>query len=284
VDIKAQIAAHAQNLPTISTVVARLSKLIRDETATAADFENIIRLDPSLTANLLRLANSAYFGLRREVTSVKLAVTLLGLKRLFEVVTSASFARVLPKRIPGYDIEATEFWRHNVSVAILAEQLAFSLKTPAPNLLFTAGLLHDVGKLAIGNFLSQNALPAEKRLVEDSEDLIGIERLMFETDHQEVGAELAALWDLPDTVIWSARWHHIPSLAPPEIDHYLVDLIHIANGLSHASIAGKGADAITARIDEQALARIGVTTSALEEVLASTGEKIAQLVETFSQC
>jgi putative nucleotidyltransferase with HDIG domain len=283
VDIKAQIAAHAQNLPTISTVVAQLSRLIRDETATASDFENIIRLDPSLTANLLRLANSAYFGLRREVTSVKLAVTLLGLKRLFEVVTSASFARVLPKRIPGYDIEATAFWRHNVSVAIIAEQLALSMNIPAPNLLFTAGLLHDVGKLAIGNFLMEGKLPVETNLVDNYENLIEIERQLLETDHQEVGALLASLWDLPDTVIWSARWHHMPSMAPPEIDHYLVDLVHIANGLSHAAGYGTDAEEMTRHIDDQALVRVGIRVSALEDVLASTEEKITQLVEVFGQ-
>jgi putative nucleotidyltransferase with HDIG domain len=280
---KTKIAAHAQNLPTISTVVARLSKLIRDEAATAADFESIIRLDPSLTANLLRLANSAYFGLRREVTSVKLAVTLLGLKRLFELVTSASFARLLPARIPGYDMDATAFWRHNVSVAIIAEQLALSMQTPAPNLLFTAGLLHDVGKLAIGNLIMEEKIDLHTRLVEAQNDIIEVERSLLETDHQEVGASLAALWDLPDTVIWSARWHHMPSKAPADIDRNLVDLVHIANGLAHSSGYGNELDEVSRRIDNQAFVRIGVRVNTIEKVLATTEEQINQLVATFGQ-
>ena len=281
-DYKAKIAAHAQNLPTISTTVARLSKLIRDESATAADFEGIIRLDPSLTANLLRLANSAYFGLRREVTSVKLAVTLLGLKRLFELVTSASFARILPKRIPGYDLEATVFWRHNVSVAIIAEQLALTMQIPAPNLLFTAGLLHDVGKLAVGMVLLEENISLGTRLAEAQGNLVEVERSLLETDHQEVGAMLAGLWDLPETVAWSARWHHMPSKAPADIDRNLVDLVHIANGLSHSAGYGTDAAEVSSRIDNQALVRIGIRVNQLEKVLVTTEEQINQLASAFA--
>jgi putative nucleotidyltransferase with HDIG domain len=277
VETSASIVARAQNLPTISTTVAQLSRLIRDETATTADFENIIRLDPSLTANLLRLANSAYFGLRREVTSVKLAVTLLGLKRLFELVTSASFARLLPPRIPGYDMEATVFWRHSIAVAVLAEQLAHAMQVPAPNLLFTAGLLHDVGKLAIGNFLIDGRIAAQSRLAGEQDDLVEIERTLLGIDHQEVGEHLAAMWDLPDSVIWSARWHHAPSKAPAGVDRMLVDLVHVADGLSHSVWAGVEVTEVSRRVDNQALLRIGIRTNMLEKVRATAEEQINQL-------
>lgn len=96
-------------------------------TVGGAEFEAVIRPDTALTTSLLRLANSAYFGRSRKIDSVRQAITLLGVKRLFKVAAGAAFTAIIPSRIPGYEIEAQAFWKHNVAVAILSERLAIDL-------------------------------------------------------------------------------------------------------------------------------------------------------------
>ena len=113
------VIRETQGMPTLNVVVTELASLMRSDTANVKDFEKVIKPDPALTANLLRLANSAFFGLRRKVESVRQAISLLGTKRLFELATSASFQRVLPPKIPGYGIDSRAFYTHCIAVAVI---------------------------------------------------------------------------------------------------------------------------------------------------------------------
>ena len=102
-----------------------------------------------LTANLLKLANSAYFGIPAKVGSVRQAVILLGLKRLVQMVIAACTSAIMDRGVPGYDLPAGDLWRHSLAVSVAAEGLARELKMESAEEIFTAALLHDVGKLAI---------------------------------------------------------------------------------------------------------------------------------------
>ncbi|MBN2526221.1 MAG: HDOD domain-containing protein [Deltaproteobacteria bacterium] len=276
-----QILGKIDNLPTLPTAVAQLSRLIASPTSSAKDFETVIRPDPSLTANLLRLANSAYFGLRREVISVKQAITLLGSKRVFDIAASAGFSKIIPPRLPGYGVPSASFWLHSIAVAVLAERLATELHVKAPGLLFTAGLLHDLGKLAIGSFLENEEASLRDRLAEESESFVNLEKEILGTDHGEVGEELAKLWDLPEAVIWTAKWHHNPNDAG-DIDTTLVDLVHIADAMAH--MFGYGADLgeLSRTIDPNVAQRLNFNIHSLEAVSSETETQIREMGEMFN--
>ncbi|MBN2714773.1 MAG: HDOD domain-containing protein [Deltaproteobacteria bacterium] len=277
---KEQVLRKIESLPTLPTAVAQLSKLIADPSASARDFEAVIKPDPSLTANLLRLANSAYFGLRREVTSVRQAITLLGNKRVFEIAASAAFSRVIPSHIPGYRIESSQFWLHSIAVAVLAERLAVELHIKAPGLLFTAGLLHDLGKLAIGQFLEDEQSELLSKLSAEEMSFSEAEKEMLGTDHSEVGEEIAKQWDLPDSVIWTARWHHNPETMK-NVDNALVDLVHLADCMAH--MFGYGADVgeLARAVDPRVASRLGFNVHSIEAVGSDTEEQIREMGEMF---
>ena len=277
---KDKILKKIDSLPTLPTAVAQLSKLIASPTASARDFEAVIKPDPSLTANLLRLANSAYFGLRREVTSVKQAITLLGNKRVFEIAASAGFSRVIPAMLPGYRIQSSDFWLHSIAVAVLAERLAAELRIKAPGLLFTAGLLHDLGKLAIGSFLEEEETELLQRLANDDIAFSTAEKELLGTDHSEVGEELAEQWDLPEAVIWTAKWHHHPAEAG-DVDNVLVDLVHLADAMAH--MFGYGADVgeLARTVDKGVASRLGFDVHSIEAVSSDTESQIREMGEMF---
>jgi len=277
---KEKILKKIDSLPTLPTAVAQLSRLIASPTASAKDFEAVIKPDPSLTANLLRLANSAYFGLRREVTSVKQAITLLGNKRVFEIAASAGFSKIIPANLPGYRIQSADFWLHSIAVAVLSERLAAELRVKAPGLLFTAGLLHDLGKLAIGSFLEEEESALLDRLSNEDVAFSTAEKELLGTDHCEVGAELGQQWDLPDAVIWTARWHHQPSEAG-DSDSVLVDLVHLADAMAHMFGYGADVGGLSRTVDKEVASRLGFDVHSIEAVSSETESQIREMGDMF---
>ena len=272
-----KVIKEAQSLPSVPSVVAELSSLLRDERAGAADFERVVRYDPALTANLLRLANSAYFGLRREVSSVRQAIAFLGTDRVFELATSAWFCQVLPERVPGYDISAKSLWLHSIATGILSEQLAAALKLKPPDMAFTSGLLHDIGKLVVGTLLHDRADMIVSDMNENGRSFVESEKAALGTDHTEVGGLLCRIWQLPPSLEWSARWHHFPGECPPEVDQPLVDLIHLSDCLAHS--LGFGADVCpeAREIKSETIERLLVDDSALDR--ATSDDTVSQIWE-----
>ena len=258
---KERILLGVKSLPALSAAVARLSDLLNDPHATSNDYEEAIKYDMAVTGNLLRIANSVFFRRSRRVDSVRQAFLFLGAKRVFEIAVAASVGTIIPPRIPGYGIDAQTFWMHSVSVAILAERLGSELTLKnVPDLTFTAGLLHDVGKLVIGTFLEENSGEREKIDIE-AMPFIQIERQVLGADHAEIGADVARRWSLPASVIWAAQYHHQPNEAPADAEQVLIDLVHIADGVSYALGFGNDVGELSRRIDEQAVERLGIKTA-----------------------
>lgn len=276
-----RLLSEVKALPTLSSAVARLSGLVNDPRATGSDYEAAIKHDLAVTGNVLRIANSAFFRRGRGVESVRQAFLFLGAKRVFEIAVAASVSAVIPPRLPGYGVSARSFWLHSVSVAILAERLAAELTLRnLPELTFTAGLLHDAGKLVIGAFLEENE---EERHTIDIESMpfIDIERRILGVDHAEIGAEIARRWSLPNAVIWAAEFHHRPDEAPAEAA-LLVDLIHVADGMSYVLGFGSDVGELSRRIGEQAVDRLGLKLPNIEHAASQTLDEIRDLAALFA--
>ena len=276
-----KVLAQVKVLPTLSAASMRLAELARDPRSGAADFEKVIRPDPALTANLLRVSNSAYFGLRGRVESVRQAITLLGLKRVSEVAAAAALGPVIPARLPGYEVEASTFWLHSVAVAVLAERLAEELGMKRPELTFTAGLLHDVGKLAVCAFVAVEAVPILEA-VRGGLAFVAAERAVLGIDHGELGGKVAEAWSLPAAVADAARWHHEPAGAPATVDRVLVDLVHAADALAHALGLGTDAGELARTVDGEVEERLGVTARRLEHVAGESLDQISELARLFA--
>ncbi|MFQ5699657.1 MAG: HDOD domain-containing protein [Myxococcota bacterium] len=260
-----ELQARIVSLPTLPMAAAQLATLLRDERASAADFERIIRPDPALTANLLRMANSSFFGMRQEVTSVRRAISLLGTERIFEIAMGVGFQSVVPERIAGYEIDSAQFWLHSVAVAVLGERIAAELGLGCPDLTFTAGLLHDLGKLAIGSLLEGRETAIRTRISEGC-DFASLERELLGVDHAEAGALVAEAWSLPAALIHPIAHHHEPSSCPEPSAQRIVDLVHVSDGLAYALGFGSDIGELARRIQPSVIERLGLRVQALEAV------------------
>ena len=274
-----EVLRNSDGLPTLSQTVGRLAMLLGDEKSSLQDFEQVIKPDPALTANLLRLANSAYFGLRRKVGSVRQGVALLGIERVFEIAAGASFTKVLPKRIPGYEIDAAAYFMHCLAVGAMAEDLSKRLHMEEIEMVFTAGLLHDIGKLAIGSFLIRDRTAVADALLTQDVRFIDVEREIIGTTHEEVGGLMVEEWHLPESFLSAVKHHHDPEEAPDGPERKLADLIHVADGLAHMMGFGTDVGELKRSIDERVVSRLHVKVHDLEIAAMETMDSIREMGE-----
>ncbi len=277
----ALVLSRVKELPALSATALRLAELARDDRSSAADFEQVVRPDPALTANLLRVANSAYFGLRCRAESVRHAVTVMGMKRVSEVAAAVALAPVIPKRLPGYEIEASAFWLHSVAVAVLAERLSLQLGLRCPDLTFTAGLLHDIGKLAIAAFVADDA-PSILLRTRGGLPFVAAEQAVLGVDHGQVGGLVAEAWSLPAAAAAAALWHHAPGAAPEDAPQMLIDLVHVADGLAHTLGLGADAGELARGIDAGVEDRLGFRVRDLEQTAGKSLDEISELASLFA--
>jgi putative nucleotidyltransferase with HDIG domain len=270
------LAASIDRVRPLSTAAVSLSGLLTKKDFTIDAVEPVIRSDPGLTAAILRTVNSAAFGVRRSVSTVRHAAMLLGNKRLAEIALGTAFSETLPIELVGYGVTAAGFWDHCNAVAAIAESLARETQGPEPEEIYTAGLLHDIGKLVIATHLNEHLQEVLAGL-RAGLPLVDAERAILGLDHSDVGAALAERWALPPRITDAIRWHHRPETVPDGVDRRVVDLVHVADGLAH--LFGYGADigGLARVVSEGATLRIGLSERHVERVAIESLEPVQRM-------
>ena len=151
-----ELIKEIKNLKPIPAIVNQITMAIDDPNCSAKDIANIIRFDPSVTANLLKICNSAYFGLPNPVESVQDAVSILGMNQIIELVLIKSGAKALSKKQKGYGLHEGIMWKHAVSSALISKEICKKTKLGNENLIFTATLLKDIGKTVLDRYVSNS--------------------------------------------------------------------------------------------------------------------------------
>jgi putative nucleotidyltransferase with HDIG domain len=261
------LVSNAESLPSMPTAAAKVISLLENPETTASEIESTIKLDAGLTANILKLVNSAYFGFPAEVGSVKRAIVLLGLKRLVQIVMTSCVNALLEKQVIGYDLPPGELWRHSIAVSVAAEGLVNELKISVPEELFTAALLHDVGKLILGKFVQQDIKEIELKASEGVAFQTA-EQKVLGTDHAEIGAHILKKWSLPQEIVDTVRWHHDPDSA--EEPNTLVDIVHVADVLCLMIGIGVGREGLQYEPSPSVSKRLGLKSNHIEMIASQT--------------
>jgi len=272
-DLK-NMASLLKSFPSMPGAAVKLLALVDDPEISVTRIEKILRQDAGLTANLLKLANSAYFGIPSKIGSVRQAVLLLGLKRLIQMVIASCVSAIMDKPVPGYDLPPGELWRHSLAVTVAAEGLVKELKIEAAEEIFTAALLHDVGKLVLGEFVADdfkkidNVLSPEVAF-ETAEDMV------LGTNHADIGARILNQWSLPPGIVNAVRWHHDPDSA--DQGDLTLDIVHVANVLCLMIGIGVGRDGLQHQPSAAVIDRLGLAPGHLEKVASQTLQWVEEL-------
>ncbi|MCE5334299.1 MAG: HDOD domain-containing protein [Desulfobacteraceae bacterium] len=225
------IVAAAEKLPPFPDVAWRVTALVK-RMAPVKDIQEVVRYDQAITARILRLSRSAYYGRRFEVNSLQDAILLLGNKRLIQIIIAACAVRY-------FDAGAqrlSELWEHSVTAALVSEIIARHINQPKVLTVYTAALLHDIGKTILDIYL-KIYLHSSQREQLGATDQLGAERRGLGIDHQELGGIVARNWRFPAEVIAAIEHHHSPERAGQHQD--IASLVYMANSLSLASLKRK---------------------------------------------
>jgi len=228
-------------LPTIPPVLAELNQAITNPDSSAADIAKIISRDPSTATKVLRLANSAYYGLTNKVATINHAVTMLGFNIIRNLVTTATvFDTSADGDILGL-FDREKFWRHSLGAGISARILAkeaFQTERGADDF-FICGLLHDLGKIVFGQYLKSPFQQALQASASRHIPLFEAEKQIIGCTHVDVGALLAKRWNLSQQVVSAIAHHHQPLRAPAPFHNHAV-VTHIADFIARKKDIGAG--------------------------------------------
>jgi len=234
------IRERVRNLPALPGVVLELDRALNSDTGSSDRIVRLIGGDAGLTAMALKLANSPFYGASGRVRSLRDAVQILGLRALSTaVMTAAVMARLQPADCPGLDTDAA--WRQALGTALCAQRLA-EPRGVDPCTAYTAGLLHDIGKLALATCFPEAYSAVLAWAARHDVPHLDAERELLGTDHAEVGAMLAEQWRFPRAIVDTLRRHHA---VPDDAEDPLLDVVHVADAITHAlDVAGAPDDAV----------------------------------------
>jgi putative nucleotidyltransferase with HDIG domain len=253
-----------KDLPSLSPVLVKFSAIVKNPESGADDIVGVLKLDPVLTGKILRLANSAYAGIPSSITSLKNAVVLLGRKRIYSLVLCSGILSGLNK-VEAMPFKLKDYWRHSVSVAAISEAISRFLRKYGSidcDDVFTAGLLHDIGKLVVGTGNPEVMAQAVSRSRELNAAFYKSEET--EASHTSAGALLAQHWNFPRVLCDVLKYHHYPS---GSVDFRLiVSIVHVADILAHLTGQVTFTDEISPEFDPDAVAIVNLQPERLRTI------------------
>ena len=269
-----RIMLKIEAFPGMPATAAKLLPLLDNPDSTASEIESILKYDPGLTANILKLTNSAYFGIPTRVSSVKQAIVLLGWKRLLQVVMTICMSPLMKKTVPGYDLSGEGLWRHSIAVSVAAEILVKALKIPDADEVFTAALLHDVGKLILGGFVKEDLKQIETMVMKGITFDVA-ESMVLGTNHAEIGGQILQKWSFPGELVNAVQWHHDPESC--EESCTLSDIVHVANTMGLMTGFGKVEEGFAIEAFGPVADRLGLKADDLEAMARQTSAGVNKL-------
>lgn len=245
--------------------VTRVNAMVDDPTYSAADIGEVIGQDPGLSARLLRIANSPFYGFPSRIDNVPRAITVIGTNDLRDLILATS-AIELFTGMPNELVSMETFWRHSLRCGIIARALAAHLHKPNTERYFTAGLLHDIGYLLIYRELPELAGKTLDHSNRNRQIIYIIEQEIIGFDHAAVGGELLREWGLPDYLVEAVEFHHTPGLAKQHAEDAAI--VHIANYLANTMLARAGTELEDSEaLDITALQTAGISPDSLQIIL-----------------
>ncbi len=261
-----------QSLP--ASAVNAIHKL-RDENANLNAIADSLKTDPGLTANILRLANSAAFSAARKLSSLNEAAMRLGAALLGQLILTASLPSAVRGEIKGYDMPPGRLLAASLTSAFGIEELAKVLRIPQPPQAYTAGLLADIGKIVLGTYVNVDATPILSFAQRNNVSFDVAEMEVLGTDHAEVGAALLERWKLPSELVEIVRWHHAPESAPHPST--TLDLVHLSTHLSLLGGQFGAGDGLRYRISNKVVERWPLKRKDVEQAICRTSTRVEQI-------
>jgi putative nucleotidyltransferase with HDIG domain len=267
-----------KELPPAPRVLAKLLASLSKPDSDTAEVVQLITYDPSLTATVLKLCNSAYFASSTAASDLNEAVQRIGFNNIYRIVASVSGSRLLGPPQQGYGFAAGELWKHSVAAGIAAQCVAEEAGDD-PNTAFTAGLLHDLGKIVLAGALTDQYTKLVSETEARQHSLLEAEKTILGVQHAEIGGRLLAKWQFPDDLVAGVWHHHQPSGA--ENHNRLAACVYLGNMIAHFMGYSYGHQAFAFRGRGEALEILNLSPDQLPPYMIQTFDRLEEVEALF---
>lgn len=258
-----EILQDVKRLPAMSSVVTKVLQMVQNPDVNIQELADEISKDPGITAAVIKLSNSAYYRAAKPVRSVQESLMTLGTKTVKEIILLTAAKGILSKDLPGYQLEADQLWLQSLLVAELSARIAAHKKLKLQkDLVFTAGLLCNVGKLVLSQFFQPLLFKIKTELENSEVPFPEVEKKHLGYTHMEISAKLLTLWNFPEELIDVVAHYTNPEEA--KINQELVSVVHIASTICVVSGIGIDIGGISVPLTKLALEKTGVTDADIQ--------------------
>jgi putative nucleotidyltransferase with HDIG domain len=232
-----KILKSLDHIPAFPITILKVSEMLRDDDYSVASMVDLIKYDQAMAANIMKMSNSAYFGSRQKIGTLRDAVVYLGKNNLIRIVQTAGVSRYFTQKGRGYVEKANELWEHSVAVAIMSQILSHKVLKCEDEKLYLAALLHDVGKMVMGEFVNESFETIARLVAESGYSFLEAEEAVIGINHAELGGKIAERWNFPKEIIVALTYHHRPDLIEKNNNVimwlvYLADQVCILTGIT----------------------------------------------------
>lgn len=271
------------HIATLPEVTLKIIRLVEDPDSTAQDLNKIITNDPALGARILKVVNSAFYGLPGQIGSINRAIVLLGLNAVKNIAIAASLAKLFRGgRICG-QFDARDLWLHSVAVATGTRLLAAKVGLGLPDEAFLAGLIHDLGIMVEVQARRPQFVEAlERRQSDPGLTLRAAETLCIGANHEQFGAALCRLWKFPLSFFYVTGFHHRP-MELADANRTLCGLVHVADIVAARHKLGYTGSVEAADFDRELIDSLRLTTAQIDEVLAELPAAVEETKALFAE-
>jgi putative nucleotidyltransferase with HDIG domain len=268
-----QIVSGVNDLPGMPWVVTQVVRITDNPASTVRELSEAICQDQALTAKVLRMSNSAYYGHSRRIATVVDAIGVLGFNTIRSIVLAAHMHNLLQKEVQGYQLAAGDIWRHSLACAMAARSVSGRVGYRMGDQAFVAGLLHDIGKVILGVYVAGAYDEIIGRVRQEQQPFSVVEKEVLGFTHADVGARAAYKWNLPPDHVEAIACHHTPLVAVE--NPCLAAIVHIADAVCLSLGIGLGSDGLFYPFESQALALVGLDETDLEAIASELADLVS---------
>lgn len=269
-----EVEEAIRNVQPIPQIALKIIMMIQEDDYDMEDVAREVRQDQVISAKVIRLCNSAMIGLRSGVDSIDRALIALGEKRLLRLVVSATVETMFPESTRGYSLCKGGIFQHALGTALVAGELAAFTGLSRPDLVYTAGLIHDIGMIPLDQYVAASAPFFYRNMKETQRGICELEKERLGVTHPETGALLGEEWELPPNLVDTIRYHHEPAAA--EVDLELVTLVYLADLIMSRFRVGQGLVSTDGQALEENLRRVGLRPDQFPELVERIPRNVFQ--------
>lgn len=273
-----ELVDRVNDIPAFPQTVIKIMELLKEPRSAAIDIEREIMKDQGLTAKVLKMANSAFYSGRRQIKTVVDATVLLGFDTVQSIVLASTVGKVMEKELKGYSYERSALWRQSQISAIMARSIAKKAKFPNPDIAYTAGLLKDVGKVILDEYVHDSYTQILDKISQETISYVSAEEEVLGFNHGQVGAKIVEKWRLAPELVEAIEFHHNPFLSVMNIE--LVSIVHISDGLVMMMGLHEGIDTLAHEFFTDAVKVLNLTEADLNKIMMDV-ERIVEDEKIF---